>query len=127
MLDGAHSPDGARALCQTLLELNTGPLPLIFGAAQDKDAGAMLRELAPVMSQLILTRATLSPRAADPGDLAAALSDGGVPVRLAETPADALALLPEGALSVVCGSLYLIGEVRPLLLGEQTENRQRWQ
>ena len=69
----------------------------------------------------------LSPRAALPAELAASLPDLDVPVEIADSPAQALALLPPGGLSVVCGSLYLVGEVRPLLLGEQAEGRERWQ
>jgi dihydrofolate synthase/folylpolyglutamate synthase len=99
----------------------------VFGVALDKDAAAMLAELRGVMSELILTRSLLSPRASTPAELAALLPDLGVPVRLAETPAEALALLPAGGLSVVCGSLYLVGELRPLLLGELPEGRERWQ
>ena len=29
--------------------------------------------------------------------------------------------------ALVCGSLYLLGEVRPLLFGETSEGRERWQ
>jgi len=127
LLDGAHNPDGARALRLALLDLKVGRLPFVFGVAEDKDAGGMLSELAPTMSELILTRSRLSPRAAEPSTLAALLPDLGIPVRLAATPAEALALLPQQPLSVVCGSLYLIGEVRPLLLGQSPEWRERWQ
>jgi dihydrofolate synthase / folylpolyglutamate synthase len=138
LLDGAHNPDGARALRAALEGLGVGRVPFVFGAAGDKDAAAMLVELAPVMSELILTCAVLSPRAAQPAELAALVPAGiGMPLRLAQTPAEALALLPVGGLSVgglgvgglsvVCGSLYLIGEIRPLLLGEQPEGRERWQ
>jgi dihydrofolate synthase/folylpolyglutamate synthase len=127
LLDGAHNPDGARALRQALSGLGVGRVPVVFGVALDKDAAAMLAELRGVMSELILTRSLLSPRASTPAELAALLPDLGVPVRLAETPAEALALLPAGGLSVVCGSLYLVGELRPLLLGELPEGRERWQ
>ena len=127
LLDGAHNPDGARALRQALTDLGVGRVPMVFGAAQDKDAADMLKELRSVMSELILTRSLLSPRASSPAELAALLPALNVPVRLAETPAKALALLPTGGLSVVCGSLYLVGEVRPLLLGERPEGRERWQ
>jgi len=127
LLDGAHNPDGARALSRALLDLQVGRVPFVFGAAEDKDATGMLTELAPMMSELILTRSRLSPRAAEPSDLAALLPDLGIPVRLTDTPAEALDLLPPEHLSVVCGSLYLIGEVRPLLLGESSELRERWQ
>ena len=129
LLDGAHNPDGARALREALTGLDVGRVPFIFGAAEDKDALSMLRELLPHMSSLILTRAALSPRAAAPEELAARLASAGLelPLSLADTPAEALALLPPGGLSVVCGSLYLVGEVRPLLLGTRPETHERWQ
>ena len=126
LLDGAHNPGGARALRQALQMLAAPPMPVIFGVASDKDAAAMLAELAPVMSSLILTRSALSPRAASPGALAAQ-APPGVPVKLAASPEAALAALPSGGLSLVCGSLYLIGEIRPLLTGEVGEGRERWQ
>jgi dihydrofolate synthase / folylpolyglutamate synthase len=126
LLDGAHNLDGARALRQALQALGTPPLPVIFGAASDKDVRAMLAELAPLMSSLILTRSALSPRAASPEALAAQVQPG-ISVQLARAPEAALAMLPERGLSLVCGSLYLIGEIRPLLTGEQNEGRERWQ
>ncbi|WP_370657293.1 hypothetical protein [Deinococcus sp. KNUC1210] len=47
-------------------------------------------------------------------------------MRLSEGPSQALSLLPEG-LSVACGSLYLVGEVRAMLLGQAGEDWERWQ
>lgn len=123
LLDGAHNPDGARALGEALRGLGVGRVPFIFGATQEKDIAGVVQELEPLMSEVILTRAAHSPRAADPADLARLFS---VPVRSAGTPAQALALLP-GGLSVACGSLYLVGELRPLLLGEVGEDWERWQ
>ncbi|GMA16019.1 bifunctional folylpolyglutamate synthase/dihydrofolate synthase [Deinococcus metallilatus] len=125
LLDGAHNPDGARALAEALRGLDVGRLPIVFGAAADKDIAGVAEALRPLASEVILTRAVLSPRAADPAALAPSFA--GVPVRLADTPADALDRLPPAGLAVVCGSLYLIGEVRPLLLGEAGERRERWQ
>lgn len=126
LLDGAHNPDGARALWRTLAGLGLPPLPFVFGAAQDKDLAGLVRELSPAMSEVILTRARLSPRAAPPGELAPLFREAGVPLRLSDSPAGALALLPPGP-GVVCGSLYLIGEVRPILTGEAAEEWERWQ
>ncbi|WP_420596264.1 bifunctional folylpolyglutamate synthase/dihydrofolate synthase [Deinococcus sp.] len=123
LLDGAHNPDGARALAAALRGLGVGRVPLIFGAAHDKDIGGVVAELEQIASEVILTRSLLSPRAADPHELARLF---GVPARIAPTPAEALELLPPG-LSVVCGSLYLVGEVRPLLMDEVGEERERWQ
>nr|WP_235610431.1 folylpolyglutamate synthase/dihydrofolate synthase family protein [Deinococcus aerius] len=125
LLDGAHNPDGARALADALRGLGVTRLPVVFGAAADKDAAGVAGALRAVASEVILTRAALSPRAADPASLAPHF--GGLPVRMAGSPAAALDLLPAGGLSVVCGSLYLIGEVRPLLRGEAAEGRERWQ
>jgi dihydrofolate synthase / folylpolyglutamate synthase len=132
LLDGAHNQGGAWALRRALGGLGVGRVPFIFGAAADKDVAAMLRELAGAMSTLVLTRAVNSPRAAQPADLVA-LVPAGVAVQVADTPAEALALLSAGgqfitgSLGVVCGSLYLVGEMRPLLTGEPGEDRERWQ
>ncbi|GAA4013734.1 folylpolyglutamate synthase/dihydrofolate synthase family protein [Deinococcus rubellus] len=123
LLDGAHNPDGAQALGAALRELGVGQVPVIFGAAGDKDLAGVVAALEPFASKVILTRARLSPRAADPQMLARLFS---VPTQIADTPAEALNSLPPG-LSVVCGSLYLVGEVRPLLTGEVGEARERWQ
>nr|WP_157448769.1 folylpolyglutamate synthase/dihydrofolate synthase family protein [Deinococcus peraridilitoris] len=123
LLDGAHNVDGARALARTLSSLGMTPVPLIFGVSEGKDVERIVHELTPTVSEVILTRATLSPRASRPETLTTLWN---VPVRVAATPEEALAMLPEGP-AVVAGSLYLIGEVRPLLLGEAVEQRERWQ
>ncbi|WP_045235329.1 bifunctional folylpolyglutamate synthase/dihydrofolate synthase [Deinococcus pimensis] len=123
LLDGAHNPEGARALVTALRGLGVDRVPLVFGAAADKDLSGLAEALEEVASEVVLTRAELSPRAADPHALAGLWR---VPTRVAATPGEALSLLPEG-LSVVAGSLYLVGEVRPLLLGERAEGRERWQ
>ncbi|MFN4252043.1 bifunctional folylpolyglutamate synthase/dihydrofolate synthase [Deinococcus sp.] len=127
LLDGAHNPDGARALADALRELGVGPLPLVFGAAGDKDISGVVAALRSCASEVILTRAALSPRAADPQSLAALFA--GVPVTVTDSPEAALAVLAarHAPLALVCGSLYLLGEVRPLLLGEAGGGRERWQ
>ncbi|MDL2345785.1 cyanophycin synthetase, partial [Deinococcus sp. MIMF12] len=125
LLDGAHNPAGAQALAAALGELGAGALPVIFGAASGKDVAGVAAALREIASEVILTRAQLSPRAVPPAELAPSFA--GLPLRLADSPREALALLPDGEMAVVCGSLYLIGEVRPLLLGEGTEHRERWQ
>ncbi|WP_189064301.1 bifunctional folylpolyglutamate synthase/dihydrofolate synthase [Deinococcus seoulensis] len=127
LLDGAHNPDGALALAAALRELGVGPLPLVFGAAGDKDISGVAAALRSCASEVILTRAALSPRAADPQALAPLFA--GLPVTVTDSPAAALDALAarQAPLALVCGSLYLLGEVRPLLLGETAEARERWQ
>ena len=127
LLDGAHNPDGACALAAALRELGVGPLPLVFGVAGDKDISGVSSALRSCASEVILTRAALSPRAADPQSLASLFA--GLPVTVTDSPAAALAVLAarHAPLALVCGSLYLLGEVRPLLLGEAGASRERWQ
>jgi len=125
LLDGAHNPDGARALVTALRDLGVGKVPLIFGVASDKQVEGIARALSPLASEVILTRAVNSPRAAPPTELAKYFP--GVPITLTSSPAQALERLPDVPLCVVAGSLYLIGEVRPLVLGETGEARARLQ
>ncbi|WP_189007331.1 bifunctional folylpolyglutamate synthase/dihydrofolate synthase [Deinococcus malanensis] len=127
LLDGAHNPDGAYAVVRALRDLGVERLPLVFGAAADKDLMGVAAALRPVASQVILTRARLSPRSADPATLASLFPEH--PVTLTDSPEQALEALKNlGApLALVCGSLYLIGEVRPLLLGHAPEGLERWQ
>lgn len=131
LLDGAHNPAGAGALAAALRDLlpqlGLKRVPFIFGAAADKDLGGVAAALRPHMSRVILTRAVLSTRAANPAALAPLFE--GISVHITDSPAEALALLNslQEPLAVVCGSLYLIGEVRPLLLNSVSEGRERWQ
>lgn len=132
LLDGAHNPDGAQALVDALASLGLGPVRLVFGASGDKALDEMVSILASVASDVVLTRAQWSPRAAQPADLRTLWEAQGVPVREAATPAEALALARQGAAAkaapiVVCGSLYLVGEVRGLLLEQPSERRERFQ
>jgi len=79
----------------------------------------MLAELSQVVSEAVLTRVPMQ-RSADPGKMSAALK-GRLPVSVVEDPAQALRFLLERAgpedVVLVAGSLYLLGEVRPLLAG----------
>jgi dihydrofolate synthase / folylpolyglutamate synthase len=55
-IDVAHNPDGAAALAEGLAEIATGrPVIACVAALADKDAGAMIRALAPVLSHVVCT------------------------------------------------------------------------
>lgn len=131
LLDGAHNPDGAAALARALVALGIRPAALVLGMAADKDAGGVLDELGRLAPLAIATAASLSPRALAPHDLGQLLEDRGFAVLPAADPAAALALAVNrtapGDVIVVAGSLYLLGEIRPLLLGEELEEWERWQ
>ena len=132
LLDGAHNPQAAHALAAALRGLDAAPTTLIFGAAADKDLTGLVSALAPVVSQVIVTRAALSPRAASPETLAELwTSYAPQSVYVADNPAEALAEAlvhtAPGAVVVVAGSLYLVGELRPLLLDAEAEVWPRYQ
>ena len=108
LLDGAHNPDAAEALASHLREF-VGDYTLVFGALGDKDVEGMLAPLARSAAQVVLTRVR-SPRAVEPVELEV-LVPGAAEV--VARPIDAVLRALESALPVVvCGSLYLVGEVR---------------
>ena len=121
LLDGAHNRASMERLIEGVARHFPGrPLVFVFAAAADKDIDGMLAVLAEMAggAPVVFTR-TDNPRAAAPADLAARFASCGG--RGAETAPDSRAALaaarrrtPEGGMAVVCGSLYLVGEVKAL-------------
>ena len=111
LLDAAHNPEGAAALANFLATLET-PVDLLFGVLTDKNAAEMLGALVPHARRLILTTPP-SPRALDPASLLSYIKGMG-DVEVEPDPAQALdrLLAGDGEILVVCGSIYLIGELR---------------
>ncbi len=119
LLDGAHNPDGARALAAALAERSPGGrVELVFGALGDKDHRGMLAALAGSARRFHLV-APATPRARAVEDLSAAAAALGLPAErydgLGDALAGARAAARDGALVAVAGSLYLVGEARALL------------
>ncbi len=115
LLDGAHNPHAAAALARSLRGRR---VVLVFAAMQDKDARAMLQELAKVAQEVHFCAAD-SPRARSPDELARLW-----PGVVHGSPAAALEAArrtagPEGTV-LCCGSLYLVGELEGILAGEAT-------
>jgi len=117
VLDGAHNPNGARALADSLLEYFGGVAKtVIVGISADKDARGILGALLPVASRLILTRSS-NARAADPSALRAALPPTPARVETAASAAQALELACSSSPTpIVCvaGSLFLVADVLEL-------------
>jgi len=111
LLDGAHNPDGARALTRALANEDVGAV--VFGALEDK----AWREMLAVVATIDATRFYAAPAGRAPADPEVLRElAGGTP---AATLHDALRLARSAAgrrLVVVCGSLYLVGEARAKLL-----------
>jgi dihydrofolate synthase / folylpolyglutamate synthase len=123
LLDAAHNAAGARALATWLGRTSPGRCPpLIFAAAQDKDVAGMIRALAPVVGDIVVTafadaRATAAEALGT--QVRAALVETGATsgrVHVAASPAAALDLAWRLSRDVVvAGSIFLLGEVYPLL------------
>jgi dihydrofolate synthase/folylpolyglutamate synthase len=123
LLDVAHNPAGAWALRAALSSLEDGARHgkrvLVFGCMKDKAYEEMAQILFPLFDQIVVTRVE-SPRSATADELLqAAAKTGGHAVAAAdghEALEKALGAAQKDGLVVVAGSVYLVGEVRPLLV-----------
>ena len=116
-LDGGHNPHAARALADVAegMRARDGrPLTLIVGLLKRKDARGVFRAFKDLDARIIVTGFEAH-TAAPPGELVEAASAGGMKVESArdvETAVD-LAFGENGSAPhiLICGSLYLAGEV----------------
>jgi len=112
IVDGAHNPAGLQRSLATVQKLaKDRPLVIVFGAMKDKDLPAMLAQLRALNTPVIFTAIDWH-RAAAPAELAAQF---GAPAETAASSGEALDRARQRASSagivLVCGSLYLVGEV----------------
>jgi dihydrofolate synthase/folylpolyglutamate synthase len=120
LLDGGHNPDGLRHLGREVrLLIKAERLVIVFGAMADKDLPAMCECLKAMQPDAIVFTAAESAggRAAGPAELARLWGPD------AETLTPAVAALERGrqlagaaGTVLACGSLYLVGELRPALV-----------
>ncbi len=116
LLDGAHNPQAMKAVREHLEKTLKGrKLIVLFGAMADKDIAGMLRELAPVVSEIVVTAPPLK-RAANPDDVGRIARGLGfrtavVPDVFAACESIRSRLNPDDAL-LMTGSFFLVGEVR---------------
>jgi dihydrofolate synthase/folylpolyglutamate synthase len=118
----AHNPAGAWALRAALSSLEEEPTRrkvLVFGCMQDKAYEEMAQILFPLFD-LVVAAPVRSPRSASAEEILAAAAKTGVRAVAARDGQEALAKAwaaasPEEPV-VVAGSVYLVGEVRPLLV-----------
>ncbi len=127
VLDGAHNPDAARALVESLPQLLAGRrLALVMGVLEDKDAASMLAALLALCERAWFT-APPSSRALSPAALQSLARQQGFEQTACQPhPRQALAQAREWALAqprqtavLATGSVYLVGD----LLAQLAENR----
>jgi dihydrofolate synthase/folylpolyglutamate synthase len=119
ILDGAHNTEGVRALLDDINELRKGrKIRLLFATMADKEWHLILGALAKAVDEVILTRVEME-RSADPAQLTEAVRES-IPYRTMHDSRVALRTLLNEAGSddiiLVAGSLYLLGEIRPMLV-----------
>lgn len=116
LLDGAHNPDGARALADTLKAAHAYRLTGIIGILKGKNPEEMLTALSPCFTE-VYTVTPQNPRAMQATELAALAKKHFAKVTACESVSDAITQAKQnldGGL-VVCGSLYLAAEARKIL------------
>jgi dihydrofolate synthase/folylpolyglutamate synthase len=119
VLDVAHNPAGAWALRSALSErYDDRPLIFVFGAMSDKAISEMTEILFPLAERVIVTRPG-NPRSASPEEIQLAGSRTGAEIELVPEIGAALdrarQAAADGAVIVVTGSIYLVGEAMRLL------------
>ena len=124
LLDVAHNPAGAWALRAALSSLEAaGRRVLVFGCMTDKAYEEMAQILFPVFD-LVIATPVASPRSATAEAIVQAAEKTGVRAVAARDGREALERAwgetEAGDLLVVAGSVYLVGEVRPLLVPGET-------
>ncbi len=114
IVDGAHNPDSARRLKQSLEHyFNFDRAILVIGVSSDKDIASIVPELAPLFDKVIITHSR-HPRAMALPLLKAEFRRHGVKAQAVEAVSEALslALALAGARDLICvaGSLFVVAE-----------------
>jgi dihydrofolate synthase/folylpolyglutamate synthase len=118
-LDGAHNPDGARALVAAFQEIYPGRKAiLLVGVLGNRPLAEMAGIFSAIAERVVVTTVP-DPKSAPPDELADIFRRLGVEAWAEPEPERALrkALAMGNPLVLASGSLYLIGWLRSLILG----------
>lgn len=121
-LDGAHNPDGMRALVETLTSVYPGQkADFLLGILNNRPLVEMAGILAPVARQVIVTKVP-DPKSSLTEDLGKVFVELGVETVAEPDPEKALEMLLKtgNGPAVICGSLYLVGYLRERLVPKLT-------
>ena len=116
IVDGAHNYSGIQALCNSLSTiLEEKKIILVMGMLRDKEYTKSVLKLSPLCKCFIATTPP-NPRAADAHVLAEIAAPIAPDVQVVESPYDAIAYAVRhaepGEVICVCGSLYMVAEIR---------------
>lgn len=121
ILDGAHNPDGAKALRSALDKYYPGQkVHFVFGMMGDKDMSGVIKTLIHNNDVVYTVRADGGSRAAEAEALAELVGANAIPMNsLAEAYHKAADQAGKDGIICICGSLYLVGEFKKVLLEEE--------
>jgi dihydrofolate synthase/folylpolyglutamate synthase len=130
VFDGAHNPDAAKALVESLPGVVNGPLGMVMGVLDDKDAAGMLATLLPLCTRAWFT-APPSARALSPAALQSLARQLGFeevacepnPRRALELAQDWARAQPGGRAVLATGSIYLVGDLLAATGTDQGDTR----
>ena len=119
IIDGAHNPDGSKALRELVNNRFTDmKILMTVGILQDKDVDEVLDNFLAITKDFVVTEPD-NPRKMPASDLAEMLTAKGGNCTIIESPKDAAEYVKqryeEYGLLLFAGSLYLIGEMRGYL------------
>ena len=125
LLDGAHSPTSAKALCEAIREVfHYDRLILVVGLMQDKDLQAIGEVLCPFADEIITTQAFDNPRVTPAEEIAGAWSETGTKFHVCPNVREAIPLAKSIAtpsdLICIAGSIYIVGEAMKVLGIDET-------
>jgi dihydrofolate synthase/folylpolyglutamate synthase len=124
LLDGAHNPAAASALARYLQDFlvrhPASRIILVWGMMRDKDHRGFFAPLQSVVSEIVLTQASLA-RSATVQELRASLAEWCRPILEASLPSEALMVAKTRATSsdliCVAGSIMLLGDIKASVRG----------
>lgn len=116
IIDGAHNPDGSKALREAVCKYFPGKkILMVTGILADKDIDEVFENFTAITSDFVVTEPN-NPRKMRAEDLSAQISAKGGKCIIKKDPAEAVgcakSLYAEYDLILFTGSLYLIGEIR---------------
>lgn len=117
LLDVAHNPGGCWALRAALSARPQATRTLVFGCLRDKAAAEMAQVLFPLFDRIFLTPVA-NPRTSGPEELAKLSAEAVVCSSPEEALKAARRLTPANGEIVLCGSVFLVGELRAKILEE---------
>jgi dihydrofolate synthase/folylpolyglutamate synthase len=116
LCDGAHNPSAMGALMRCVgAHVPYDSMVCVFGCCADKDVGEMIDKVNLGADKVIFTRASATPRAADPEDLQKMFQErSGKMSQVARTVPEAVEMAVRGVsredLVCITGSFYVVGE-----------------